>query len=313
MLVFAVLLTGCGNSEDKETIELSGTVETTNIIISSQVTGKIQEILIDEGEQVESGDTILIIEPDDYKIQLKQAKAQRDMAAAKFELLKYGARSEDIEQAEKAVVQAKANFESAQSDFERMANLYEKQSITKKQYEDASTRLKIAEAQYQSAQQNLQKVKNIIRPQELSQAKASLNAAEAQVELFKKRVNDCYIISSANGYITKLFIENSETVTPQTSLVKLTDLSEAEVTIYISETDLGRIKLGQKADVFTDTFPDKNYEGRVTYISPEAEFTPKNIQTKEERTKLVFAVKITLPNPEHELKAGMPVDAVIYL
>ena len=96
------------------------------------------------------------------------------------------------------------------------------------------------------------------------------------------------------------------------SLVKISDLTNVELYIYVSELELGKIKLGQKAEVSVDAFKDKKFEGKVTYISPEAEFTPKNIQTKDERTKLVFAVKIELPNPDFGLKSGMPADAKIF-
>lgn len=307
------LLIGCGDNGEKDKIELSGTVETTNIILSSQVAGTIQQIVREEGNRVSAGDTIMIIDPETYQLQLNQAEAQRDLAKSKYDMLKKGARSEDKSQASEALKQAKANYESAKSDFERLENLFNNQSVTKKQFEDAKTRLTIAEAQLNSAKQQLQKIENFARPEELDQAKAAFNAAEANVKLLQKRVNDCYVLSPINGQIVKNFAEIGETINPQSSLIKVANLSEVEVMVYIQETDLGKVKLGQKAEIYSDSYKDKAYEGKVTYISPEAEFTPKNIQTKEERTKLVFAVKIKAPNPNYELKAGMPVDAVIYL
>jgi HlyD family secretion protein len=307
------LLFACGENGVKEKIELSGTVETTNIILSSQVAGTVERIVQEEGNRVSVGDTLIIIDPETYILQLKQAEAQRDLAQAKYDLLKKGARSEDKSQAAEALNQAEANYESAKTDFERMENLYENQSITKKQFDDAKTRLTIAEAQLNSAKQNLKKIENFARPEELDQAKAAFNAADASVDLLQKRVNDCYILSPINGQIVEIFVEIGETVNPQSSLVKVSNQSEVEVVVYIQETDLGKVKLGQKAEIFSDSYEDKAYEGKVTYISPEAEFTPKNIQTKEERTKLVFSVKITAPNPDYELKSGMPVDAVIHI
>jgi HlyD family secretion protein len=307
------LLFGCGENGVKEKVELSGTVETTDIILSSQVAGTVQKIIQEEGSRVGDGDTLVIIDPETYILQLNQAEAQRDLAKAKYDLLIKGARSEDKSQAAEMLNQAEANYQSAKTDFERMENLFENQSVTKKQYDDAKTRLTIAEAQLNSAKQNLKKIENFVRPEELDQAKAAFNAAEANVKLLQKRVNDCYILSPINGQIVKIFVEIGETVNPQSSLVKVSDLSKVEVVVYIQEADLGKVKRGQKAEIFSDSYEDKSYEGKVTYISPEAEFTPKNIQTKEERTKLVFAVKIKVPNPNYELKAGMPVDAVIYL
>lgn len=307
------LLIGCGDNGEKDKIELSGTVETTNIILSSQVAGTIQQIFQGDGNRVNAGDTIMIIDPETYQLQLNQAEAQRDLAKSKYDMLKKGARSEDKSQAAEALNQAEANYNSAKTDFKRMENLYENQSITKKQFDDAKTRLTIAEAQLNSAKQNLKKIENFARPEELDQATAAFNAADANVKLLRKRVNDCCVLSPINGQVVKIFAEIGETVTPQSSLVKVSNQSEVEVMVYIQETDLGKVKLGQKAEIYSDSYEEKSYEGKVTYISPEAEFTPKNIQTKEERTKLVFAVKIKAPNPDYELKSGMPVDAVIYL
>jgi len=311
-LIFA-LITGCGNGEEEKTIQLSGTVETTNIVISSQVSANVQKILADEGSKVNKGDTLLIIDPETYKIQLMQTQAQRNLTKAQYNMLKKGARSEDIAQVKEGLAQAEANYNNAKDDFARMKSLYESHSITKKQFDDATTRYTVADAQLKSAKENVKKIENFARPEELQQAKASFNAADANVKLLQKRVNDCYILSPINGQIVKKFVEIGETVTPQSSLVKVSDLGEVKVVVYVQEADLGKVKLGQKAEIYSDSYENKSYEGKVTYISPEAEFTPKNIQTKEERTKLVFAVKITAPNPDYELKAGMPVDAEIYL
>ncbi len=308
-----LFLIGCGNNGDGNKIELSGTVETTDIIISSQVAGEVIKIFKDDGNAINSGDTLMIIDPETYNIQLQQAKARRDLAKAQYALLKKGARIEDIEQAQSALKQAQANFNSAKADYERFKNLYVNQSITKKQFDDAETRLTIAEAQLKSAKENLKKIENIARPEEIEQARAGYEAAEANVKLLQKRVNDCYVLSPLEGRVIKNFVEPGENATPQSSLTKLSNLSEVEVVVYIQETDLGKVKLGQKAEIYSDSYENKAYEGKVTYISPEAEFTPKNIQTKEERTKLVYKVKLTVPNPDLELKSGMPVDAEIIL
>lgn len=277
---------GCGDNGEKDKIELSGTVETTNVILSSQVTGTVDRIVQEEGNRIIAGDTLIIIDAEAYILQLNQAEAQRDLAKSKYDMLKKGARSEDKSQAAEGLNQAEANYVSAKTDFERMKNLFKNQSITKKQFDDAKTRLTIAEAQLNSAKQNLKKIENFARPEELDQAISAFNAADANVKPLQKRVNDCYVLSPINGQIVKNFVEIGETVNPQSSLVKVSNQSDVEVVVYIQETDLGKVKLGQKAEIFSDSYEDKAYEGKVTYISPEAEFTPKNIQTKEERTKL---------------------------
>lgn len=299
------------NNENENYIEESGTIEATEVTLSSQVTGKVIKILKDEGDKISSGDTILIIDQESLLLQLKQAIANRDIAKAQYDLLLKGARKEDIKQAEESLKQAEANFILAKNDKDRMESLYQTNSINKRQYEESITRYEIALAQLNSAKELYNKIKNYARPEEIAQAKANYERAAASVEMIEKNIRDCYVISPINGFIVKKFVEVGENVSIMSSLVKISDLSEVKLSIYISETDLGKVKLGQKAEIRVDSFKDKVFKGTVIYISPEAEFTPKNIQTKEERTKLVFEVKIKIQNPNFELKAGMPADAKI--
>ncbi len=312
ILLLAVFLYGCSNKE-KENIVESGTIESTEALISSQVSGQIIALLKDEGEQVNKGDTLCIIDTTSYHLQLKQAEAALKMAEAQLTLLVKGTRSEDIKQAEEVLKQAEANLNSAKTDFERIKNLYDTGAVNKKQLDDAETRYQIMAAQYNSAKENLRKLKNIARPEEIKQAEANVEKAKASVNLLKKNLNDCFVVSPINGFVVKKFIEKGETVTMLSALFKISDLSKVEMSIYIPETDLPKIKLGQKVDVAVDAYPDRIFKGRIIYISPEAEFTPKNIQTRDERTKLVFEVKIEIPNPDFILKVGIPADATIQL
>lgn len=302
---------GCGGGNDKNTIDASGTIEATNVTVSSKVAGQVQKIYRDEGEAVKSGDTLIAVDHDLLAIQLDQAAAGRDFAEAQLKLLRSGARIEDISQAEENSRQAKINLDMAERDKDRMSKLYESKSITKKQYEDALSRYEVAQAQYNASRDNLKKMKNFARPEEIRQAEANLEKANASVNLLKKNIQDSYVTSPINGTLVKKFVEAGETVGPNSSLFRISDLSVVDLVIYVSEEELGHVKLGQKADVSVDAFPNKTFKGKVIYISPEAEFTPKNIQTKDERTKLVFAVKIEIANPNSDLKAGMPADAVI--
>ncbi|HQF42788.1 MAG TPA: efflux RND transporter periplasmic adaptor subunit [Ignavibacteriaceae bacterium] len=308
-----ILLISCNNNERLKSIGASGTIESTNIIVSSKTAGNILIMNFSEGNKVNSGDTVLIIDHEQLELQLHQAIAGKDAAQAQLNLMLKGAREEDIIQAEQNLNQAKVNFETAERDKNRMQKLYDSQSITQKQYEDAVARFELMSAQYKSAQENYSKVKKIFRPEEIEQAKANLNKAIAGVELLNKNIRDCYVTSPINGFLVKTFIEPGETVTPMSSLFKVSDLDVVELVIYVSTEELAYVKLGQNAEVKIDSFKDKVYTGKVTYISPEAEFTPKNIQTKDERTKLVFAVKIKIPNDNYDLKPGMPSDATIKL
>lgn len=311
-LLFALIITGC-NGNDGDHINASGNIEATNIVVSSQVSGKVFQILKDEGDEIEKGDTVIIIDLETYKLKLDEAVASREAARAQFNLLKKGAREEDIRQADDNLKQAQITFDLAKKEKERMENLYESKTITKKQFDDAIAKFEIALARLNSAKENLVKVKNLARPEELKQAEENLNRANASANLLQKSLNDCYVISPSSGFITKKFVEVGETAGMMSSLFQVADLSSVELVIYVPETELGKVQLGQKAEITVDTYPNKSFVGKVIYISPQAEFTPKSIQTQEERTKLVFAVKIKIDNPEFELKDGMPADAVINL
>lgn len=311
LLLFLLIIAGCSDNGDNEFIEESGTIEATNIILSSQVSGKVNNIYANEGDLINAGDTLLIIDHDILSIKLKQSIAAKNAAEAKLNLALNGARKEDIVLAKEQLNQTKANFDLANADFERMKNLFDKQAITKKQFDEIRTRFEIVNSQYNAAKENLKKIKNISRPEEITQVKANFENANANIELIKKQISDSHIVSPINGYVVQRFVELGESVNYGSSIFKISDLLKVKLVVYVNEENLGKVKLGQSVEVTNDSYKDKSYKGKVIYISPEAEFTPKNIQTKDERTKLVFAIKIEVQNPEYELKAGMPADAKI--
>ncbi|MDQ3018964.1 MAG: efflux RND transporter periplasmic adaptor subunit [Bacteroidota bacterium] len=303
----------CASKQPLNEINASGTIETTDVIISSKGAGQIKNILIDEGSNVKKDELLMNLDHDLLDIQLRQAQASADQANAQLKLLQSGARKEDINLAEEQVEQAKINLDQALVDKERFAKLYESSTITLKQYEDVSLRYNLALNQFNSARETLSKVKNLTRPEEIESAKANLKKNIVSIDLVQKNIDDCTIKSPVDGIVSKKFVEIGEYVTPGAAILKISNLQTVDLYIYITEEELGKVKLGQKADVKIDTYKDKIYKGEVISISPEAEFTPKSIQTQEERTKLVFAVKIQIPNNEFDLKSGMPADAKLIL
>lgn len=311
LLIFVIILKSCSGNDSKSSIEISGTLEAVSVVVSSQSQGTIIQTFAEEGDRVKKGDLIYIIDTSAIYFELQRAEAMYVGANAAYGLLLSGARNEDLAVASEVIIQAKANYELAKSDFQRIENLFASSSVTQKQFDDAKTRFSVAESQLKSAEENLQKVKNIVRPQELQLAQAKLNEAKANIDIIKNRLSKCYVYAPVSGTILKKYSKEGESVNFLSNLFKITDLEQMELTVYINETSLGKILYGQKVDILTDTFTDKKYQGEVIYISPEASFTPKNIQTKDERTKLVFAVKIKVTNSNNELKSGMPADAVI--
>jgi len=308
-----LLLAGCRNEKDVSSLTASGTIEAVDVIVSSKTAGQILKINAREGDRVRTGDVLVEIEHELLDIQLRQAEAGVELALAQLRLLQSGARREDVRQAEEVLKQAKINLDLAEEDKNRMEQMFKEGAVTEKQYEDAVARHKVALAQHNSAAENLRKIKTMVRPQEIESAQANVKSATARVEQLKKSIADCIVKAPVDGIVSNKFVEVGENASIGSSLVKISSLDKVELVIYVPERELGKVKLGQKAEVTVDAFENKIFGGEIIFISPEAEFTPKNIQTPEERTKLVFAVKIEIPNAQYELKPGMPADAHVLL
>ncbi len=302
---------GCRKSSSLNLVRVSGTIECRTTRISPRVSGRVLKVLVEEGQEVKPGQVLVELDHEYLDLQLRQAEAAAASARAQLGLLRKGARSEDIVQAEQQLKQAKTNLEQAQRDAERFRSLYEKGTATQRQKEEAETRLVLAEAQHKQAQEALKKLRTLVLPEEIEAAESRLRQAEAAVDLLKKNIEDSTVISPIAGVITEKAVEPGELVNPGTTLVTISTLDPVFLRVYVTAEELGRIKLGGRAEVTIDSFPEKIFPGRIIYISPEAEFTPKNIQTREDRVKLVFAVKIELANPEGQLKPGLPAEAVL--
>ena len=308
-----ILLAGlaCSNGRDKNVISASGTIETVEVNVASKVAGQVLSLSYKEGARVAPGDLLAVIDHASLDIQLRQAEAGVRLAEAQLALLVEGARSEDIRQAEAALTQADSALKIAADDAARMRELFKTGSVTSKQRDDAEARLTVSSAQQSSAAAALGKLRRLARPEEIQAAEARLAQARAGAELLAKTIADCTITAPAGGIVTHKAVEAGELVTPGATVVTLADLESVYVMIYVTEIEIGRIKLGDGVDVRIDAFPERAFPGKITYISPEAEFTPKNVQTKEDRVKLVFGVKVEIENKDGLLKPGLPADAVV--
>lgn len=298
LLAAFLLLAGCSGGNDPS-ISASGTIEGTDINVGAEVAGRVAQVRVEEGSRVRPGDTLVVIDDQDYAIQLRQALANLASVDATYRIAVEGSRKEDILQAEVA-------YKTAEADYARMKDLLASQTITRKQYDDSYAR-------YVAAEQTYNKVKNWSRPEEIVAAREKRDLAAAQADLLRKKIRDCRITAPSAGTVTLKAVEPGELVTPGMNVIRLTYLDRVKLMIYVNESELGRIHLGDKAQVTVDSDPKRKFEGTVVYLSPNAEFTPKNVQTKDERTKLVFGVKLEVPNPDGALKPGLPADAVISL
>jgi len=302
-----IALAACAKATDA--IEASGTIEATSVQVSSKSSGEILHLGADEGSRVKRGDILAVIDHANLDIQLGQEKSGVDLAQAQLDLLTNGARGEDLAQAREALNEATDTLRNAQEDFQRMESLFKVAAATKKQRDDAETRYTTARAQANAAEQALKKLQNFARPEEVKAALARLDQEVYSVRLLEKTIQDCTVHAPTDGTVTEKLVEEGELAAPGSGLFVITDLDTVKLTIYVPETDLGNIRLGEKARISIDSSPGAVYTGAVTYISPVAEFTPRDIQTQDERVKLVYAVKIEIPNPEGIFKPGMPADA----
>lgn len=310
MMGAAVIFSGCGNNH-QGAIEASGTLEAVEVAVSAKVPGQIEHLYIQEGSRVKKDDTLALLDRVTLELQWKQAKGGVDLADAQYRLLLNGARVEDVGQAEENVRLTESSYNNARGDFDRMKELYELKTVTKKQYDDAENRVTMAQAQFNSAKQNLQRLQRFARPEDLAAAKARLDQARASADLVKKQLTDAAVLAPVSGIVTDKPVEEGELIQTGGIIAKIARLELLNLMIYVNETELGKVKLGGAADIVIDTYPEKNFSGHVVYISPIAEFTPKNVQTKEDRTKLVFGVKLEVDNSDGVLKGGMPADAYL--
>lgn len=292
-------------------VEASGTIEATEIRVASPVAGRIVSMPAREGTPVRVGDLIASIDHAGLDIQLGQAQAGAELARAQLDLLLVGARSEDLAQAEAALVSARETARIARSDAARTAELYASGSATLKQKDDAEGRATQANAQEKAAEQALQKLTTGARPEEIRAAKARLDQAEWSVRAVRKQIEECSVESPVSGFVSKRLAEPGELAQAGSGLVTIIDPNSLSLTIYVPETALSFVSPGIKASISVDSAPGRSFEGYVSHIATKAEFTPKNVQTKDERVKQVFAVKIALGSGEGLLKPGMPADAYL--
>lgn len=301
----------CGTGSEPGSISASGTIEAREIRVATKVGGQVERLLFEEGARVRAGETLALIDHASTDIQLRRAEAGIALASAQLALLRKGARAEDIEQAEAGLRQAEASLAVAEADARRMIELAGKGSVTTKQREDAEAHRTVAREQANAARENVRKLRRLARPEEIEAAEARLADARAAADLLRTTIADSTVTAPREGIVTGRPVEAGELLSPGAVVAVLSEPDRVYVMLYLTEADVARVRLGEAAEVRVDGWPGRTFEGRVTYLSPRAEFTPKNVQTKEDRVKLVFGVKVEIPDPEGLLKPGLPADALI--
>jgi HlyD family secretion protein len=316
---------GCRGGAEEGPVRASGYVEATEVRIAAEVGGRILELVMDEGDRVASGALVARLDTSDTDLALRRAEAERAQAAAQLQLLRAGSRAEDIRQAraqmesaQAEVVAAESELRSASADLGRFEALLAANAGSRKQRDDAATRREVAAARLSAAKERasaagegLARLEAGARREEIAAAEARVAAVEAQIATLQKTQSDAVVKSPVAGVVTSRLADPGEIVAPRTPLLVVTDLDRAWANVYVDEPMVPRLSLGQTIPLVTDA--GQRVEGRITFISPKAEFTPRNVQTAEERSKLVYRVRINVDNKNGVLKQGMPVEAEISL
>jgi HlyD family secretion protein len=305
--VLALAGAACRRGNESGLIVASGHVEATEVIVSTKVPGIIESLSVDEGSVVAAGQELARIDTTDTRIGLAAARAERAQADAELRLRLAGSRVEDVREAQAQVVRAEADLEGAQKDLDRMEGLLASGSGTTKARDDARTRRDVARAGLDAAKQRLQLVEAGFRREEIDAARARLQAADAGIEQLEQQLKDAVILSPLAGVVTEKLSDRGELAARGTGIVVVTDLPNAWLNAYVSEPDLARLRLGQEAEVVTDD--GQSRKGRVSFVASQAEFTPKNVQTRQERVRLVYRIKVAVENADGLFKPGMPATA----
>jgi HlyD family secretion protein len=319
-----VALSGCREKPLADRIRVSGYVEATEVRVASEVGGRLLDLKVAEGDRVKAGDVVAQLDTADVLLALQRAAAERLAADAQLRLLIAGAREEDVRQAEAQLATAQAELEaskqelaSAERDLQRFEALLASNSGAEKPRDDAATRrdvtrdrVRAGEQRVRAAAETVTRLKAGARREEIEAARARLAGVDAQIATLEKARHDATVVAPAPGMVTQKLVDEGELLAPRTPIVVVADLDEVWANVYVDEPLVPRVTLGQTATVFTDA-GGPGIDGKITFISPKAEFTPRNVQTAEERSKLVFRVKVTVSNEKGVLKQGMPVEAEI--
>jgi len=309
-LLVSILLAGCGG-KDAGGIRASGQVEATEVRVATKVPGNLLRVAVEEGDAVRRGDVLAVLDTVDLALVRSQNAADRDQARANLALLNAGSRKEDIAGARALVAQRQADLTAAEQEFDRQSALLERGIGAQKAVDDARGHRDAAAAALDAAKETLARLVKGSRPEEIAAGRAVYARSQAKLEASQAQVDDGVIRAPLDGVVTAKLVESGEYVNAGTGVVVVSDITHPWLTVFVGGDDLPKVKVGDVARVVTDARGDKGREGRISYVSPTAEFTPRNVQTRDERSKLVYRVKILLDNRDGTFKPGMPADAIL--
>jgi HlyD family secretion protein len=310
LLLTVGLAAGCAR-DDGRSVRASGQIEATEVRLATKVAGVVAALTVEEGDSVRTGQVIAVLDTVDLALTRRQAAADLAQAEAGLALALAGSRAEDIAAARAAVAQKQSDFDGARRDADRAAALFTSGAIAAKARDDAMVRRDMAQAALDQAREAERRARRGSRPEEVAAVRAARDRARARLDAVAQQVADATVRSPLDGLVSEKLVEAGEMVVAGAGIVILTDIAHPWLTAFVTGDDLPRVRIGGKALVTTDAKGDPGHPGIVSSVASTAEFTPRNVQTRDERARLVYRVKIRLENADGRFKPGMPADALI--
>lgn len=299
------------NNPSATELKIYGNIDIRDANLAFNEQERIAEIFVEEGDRVKKGQVLALLQTHRLEAQIREAEAQ---IAAQQEVVKRfeaGTRPQEIEQARAEVAAAKATVRNSMLNFERITKTSGAGATSQQALDNARAQSDVDQAQLKVKEKSLNLALEGPRKEDIAAAKNTLEALKASLSLLKIRLADMTLISPSPGIIQNRIMEPGEMASPNQPVVTLALTDPKWVRSYVSEPDLGRINLGMKAKILSDSFPDQSFEGWIGFISPVAEFTPKTVETEDLRTKLVYEVRVYVHDSEDLLRLGMPVTVIV--
>jgi HlyD family secretion protein len=293
-------------------LEVSGTIEALEADLAFPFPGTVARVVVEEGDRVAQGDTIALFDDAELRARRDAAAAAAEAAEQRLAELEHGSRPQEVGQAEAAYAAAAKRAQEAGVELERARALYAGEAIPQRELDRAETAFADASAGADRARQQLDLVREGPRSEQIAVQSALVDQAHAAVEQVEAVLDDATLRAPFAGLVTIRHRDPGEMVPAGGPVATIMDPNDRWVRVYVREDAIGRVQIGQSVRITSDTYPDRSYEGRVAFIAQEAEFTPANVQTEEERVKLVYEVKVRIiRDPEGQLKVGTPADVTI--
>jgi HlyD family secretion protein len=294
-------------AEAGDSLTLYGNVDIRKVDLGFRVAGRLADLFFEEGDRVRKDQQVGVLDREPYENEVDLARAACDRVAAELARLENGVRPQEIRQARARVAEHAAALKAYQAEFDRRRVLLAEDIGTRQAFDDIRARRDEARARLSGAREALALALDGFRAEDIAAGQARLAEAEARLEQAQIRLADTTVIAPADGVLLTRVVEPGAIVAAGRTVATLSLDDPVWVRAYVPEPDLGKVWPGMPAAIYTDSRPERPYAGQVGFISPEAEFTPKNVETPRLRTDLVFRLRVVAANPDEGLRQGMPV------